>query len=183
VPGRGFALQSSYESGRFANIGTLSSDVATTDANGIAQIIYTVPPHTDATANQTVRVNARALGSDFNGQEGLYRFARIELRSAEPKLFPQNPTNALPKCFFITESPGGLRAPVSVLFQDTSSDTDGTIVRYEWKFSDNPNPSVTEAYSPDTNHVFRSSGVFTATHIVTDDDGGQSACAVTLTIS
>jgi hypothetical protein len=183
LPGRAIAFHTSDESGNFANIGLLSSDVAVTDANGIAQITYTVPPRTDATANQTVRVNARAIGSDFNGQEGFYRFVRIELRSAEPRLFPQVPGNASPSCTFIVEAPGGLRAPVSVLFQTTSSDTDGTIVRYEWKFSDNPNPSGTEAYSPDTNHIFRTSGTFVITHITTDDDGGQCIGTATLTIT
>jgi len=176
LPGRAIAFHTSDESGHFANIGTLSSDVAVTDGNGIAQIIYTVPPHTDATANQTVLVNARAVGNDFNGQIGEYRYVRIELRSAEPRLFPQVAGNASPTCNFIVEAPGGLRAPAAVSFQNTSFDSDGTIVRYEWKFSDNPNPGVTEAYSPDTIHVFRTPGTYTATLIVTDDDGGQTVC-------
>jgi hypothetical protein len=182
--GRAIAFHTADESGRFASIGTLSSDVAVTDGNGIAQIIYTAPPRTDATANQTVLVQARAIGNDFNGQEGgLYRTARIELRSAEPRLFPLNPTNNPPKCFFIVEAPLGLRAPVTVLFQTTSSDEDGTIVRYEWRFSDDPNPTLPGTYSPDTAHVYRQAGTWRVTHTVTDDDGGQSSCFVDLDIS
>jgi len=183
LPGRAISFRTADESGRFASIGTLSSDVAVTDGNGVAQIVYTAPPRTDATANQTVLVMARSIGNDFNGAEGFDRQARIELRSAEPRLFPLNPLNTGPTCFFIVEAALGLRAPVTVLFQTTSFDTDGTIVRYEWRFSDSPNPTFPTTYSPDTAHVFTQPGTWRVTHTVTDDDGGQSSCFVDLTIS
>jgi len=182
IPGRAISFRTADESAQFASIGTLSSDVAVTDANVIAQVIYTAPPRTDATANQTMLVMARAVGNDFNGAEGWDRRVRIELRSAEPRLFPLNPTNDPPVCDFIAETPLGTQAPVTVLFQNTSYDPDGTIIRYEWKFSDNPNPTVTDTYSPDTAHVYRSAGTWIVTLTVTDDDGKQQSCPKSIVI-
>jgi hypothetical protein len=185
------------ESGHFADIGTLfdlagnqlgaTDAIVTTNGQGLAQLIYRTPPRTDATANQTVLVAARPVGTDANG--AVYRTVRLELRSAEPRLFPQNPDNAPPTCHFIIEAPGPggsctsatscvVRANTSVLFQTTSFDSDGTIIRYEWYFGD----GTLVDYHPDTNHVFRFPGTFTITHIVTDDDGGAAACAASLTV-
>ena len=100
------------ESGRFADIGVIvgsngpgTGATVRTNAQGVAQVLYEAPARTDATANQTVLVLARLVGSDFNGDT--YHPVRIELRSAEPRLFPANPTNALPKCNFITEPAAG----------------------------------------------------------------------------
>ena len=173
------------ESGRFADIGTLfdlagnklgaTDAIIRTNGQGVAQLIYRTPPRTDATANQTILVGARPVGTDANG--AVYRSVRLELRSAEPRLFPQNPNNVLPKCFFIVEL-GNSRAGSTILFQTTSFDPDGTIVRYEWFFGDGTGVD----YHPDTNHVFRFPGTYTVTHKVTDDDGGQAACSAPITV-
>lgn len=173
------------ESGRFADIGTLfdlvgnqlgaTDAIIRTNAQGLAQLIYRVPPRTDATANQTILVKARPVGTDANG--AIYRFVRLELRSAEPHLFPANPNNLPPKCFFIVEL-GSQRAGTSILFQDTSNDPDGVIVRYEWFFGDGTNVD----YHPDTNHIFRFPGTYNVTHKVTDDDGAQAACSTPVTV-
>jgi hypothetical protein len=181
LPGREIFFAVADESGNFADIGTLEDSqgivrpagtgvIVRTGQNGVAQAIYRSPPRTDATANQTVIVGARPVGDDANGQ--VYRSVRIELRSAEPRLFPQVPGNAPPNCNFIVEFPDGARTNVAILFQTTSSDEDGTIVRYEWFFGDGT-PVV---YAPDTAHVFKQPGSYTVIHVVTDDDGGQEAC-------
>ena len=81
-----------------------------------------------------------------------------------------------PSCNFVVEAPQGsttcsdaktctVKVNTSVLFQDTSVDSDGFIVRYDWYWGDgSPNED-----SPDSNHVFRSAGSFTVTHRVTDN--------------
>ncbi len=79
--------------GTFADIGRLNSTTAVTGSNGVAQVIYTSPPRTDQTAHGSVLVTARPIGGDANGQ--VYRTVRIELRSAEPRLFPPNPANCI----------------------------------------------------------------------------------------
>jgi hypothetical protein len=182
----------------FADIGTLNATsgarlraaeaIVVTGANGVAQAVYTAPARTDFTADSFVTVAARPVGTDATGIE--YRFVKIELRSAEPRLFPQKEGNAAPTCNFVVEAPQGstscsgpmvctVKVNTSVLFQDASSDGDGTIVRYEWFFQDGSNVE----YAIDTNHVFRSTGVFGVVHRVTDNNGAATACTASITVN
>jgi len=165
------------EDGNFADIGVIvgsngpgTGATVRTNSQGVAQVLYEAPPRTDATANQTVQVKARIVGSDFNGLG--YRSVRIELRSAEPRLFPAVPGNVPPTCNFITEPDfGPFRTNQVIGFHSTSSDTDGVIIRYEWNFGDG-----TSGDSPDTAKVYRSPGTYTVTHSVIDDDGARNSC-------
>ena len=165
------------ESGRFADIGVIvgsngpgTGATVRTNAQGVAQVLYEAPPRTDATANQSVLVLARLVGSDANGTT--YRSVRIELRSAEPRLFPANPNNVSPVCRFITEPGAGPFFTNTVIgFHSTSVDTDGVIIRYEWNFGDG-----TTGDQADTAKVYRSPGSYTVTHTVVDDDGGTTSC-------
>jgi PKD domain-containing protein len=216
LSGRQIFVAITDQAGRTADIGNLRSTsgsglgtglVLTTGANGIAQASYEAPPRTDFTNNSSVLVTARPVGTDYNGQ--VYRSVRIELRSAEPRLFPQVPGNVLPFCGFVVEAVTGtcgvplpapstspapspapaptpspntptictVRANTTVLFQSTSRDNDGQIVRYEWFFGDG-----TRDDKPDLAKVYRFTGTFNVTHVVTDNGGGQSACQTTLTV-
>jgi hypothetical protein len=184
VTGRDIFFSVADESGRDADIGSLRSSggqgvgtgvVVRTNAQGVAQVIYETPARTDATANQSVLILARPVGDDANGAR--YRTVRIELRSAEPRLFPQNPDNVDPDCDFAVEAPRGFRRNETILFQSTSFDPDGTIVRYFWDFGNG-----TRADHPDGAAIYRVAGDYTVSHVVTDDDGAQAACAGTFTI-
>jgi hypothetical protein len=184
VSGRDVFFSITDESGRTADLGTLRNSSGTglgtglvvrTNASGIAQVVYEAPARTDATANQLVHVTARPVGTDAAGAR--LRFVAIELRSAEPRLFPQNPDNTDPVCNFAVEAPNGFRRNQPILFQSTSFDPDGTIVRYFWDFGNG-----TRADHPDGLASYSLAGDYTVTHIVTDDDGGQAACAGALTI-
>jgi PKD repeat protein len=186
VAGRDIFFAIADESGRSADIGALRSSgavgigtglVVRTNAQGIAQVIYESPARTDATANQTVLVTARPVGTDANA--AFIRTVRIELRSAEPRLFPQNPDNVAPVCDFAVQAPNGFRVNQSILFQSTSFDPDGTIVRYSWDFGNGR-----RADTPDAATSYRLPGTYTVRHIVTDDDGAGSlsACAATIPI-
>jgi len=186
LQGRAILFALADEDGNFADLGTLNDPggnrlhagtaTALTDGDGVARVIYTAPPRTDATANQSVMVLARPVTDDFNG--ALTRQVRIELKSAEPRLFPQNPLNELPNCNWAVEAPQGFEPGVMIHFQSTSNDPDGTIIRYAWDFGDGE-----RADHPDPGHVYRLTGTYTVTHVVTDDDGGQAACAADLTIA
>jgi hypothetical protein len=188
------------ELGRFADIGTLfdlagnqlgaPEAIIRTNGQGLAQLIYRTPPRTDATANQSILISARPVGTNFNG--AFYRTVRLELRSAEPHSFPQVPTcgvpgapaspfcNRAPKCQFVVEAPDGFRAGRTILFQDSSFDLEGgTIIRFEWFFGDGTSP----VYFPQTAHVFRFPGAYLVNHIVTDDDGAQDACGTTVVVN
>jgi hypothetical protein len=120
IAGRDLFFVITDASGAFADIGTLRSPdtgvgIGTgvqlrTNAQGVAQIVYVAPPRTDATANQLVRVNVRPVGTDATSL--LYRSVAIELRSAEPRLFPVKPNNTDPVCGFAVElTMGGCPQP------------------------------------------------------------------------
>lgn len=174
------------DEGRFADIGSFVTppsfrDLGTattvrTNSQGLAQVVYEAPSRTDATANQSIMILARPIGDNAEGV--LYRGVRIELRSPEPRLFPQDPNNVKPTCNFAVQAPNGFRAGATILYQSTAFDVDGTIVRYEWYFSD----GTSNNDHPDIAHVFRSAGTYSVTHVVTDDDGGQSACQAPITV-
>jgi hypothetical protein len=187
VNGRDIFFAVADEDGRFADLGSLRSTgaqgvgtglVVRTNSSGVAQVVYEAPARTDATANQTVLVTARAVGNDANA--AVYRSVRIELRSAEPRLFPQNPENAEPSCNFAVEAPNGFRVNQPILFQSTSFDPDGTIVRYFWDFGNG-----TRADHADVQAVYRTPGDYTVVHVVTDDDGAGSttACSAVIPIA
>jgi hypothetical protein len=182
--GRQIFMQITDEGGRTADIGNLRAPastgvgtgvVVTTNGQGIAIAIYEAPPRTDATANQKIIVAARPVGTDAQGT--LYRSVQIELRSAEPRFFPQIPGNIAPSCNFAVEAPGGYRVNQPILYQSTSVDPDGTIVRYYWDFG---NGRRTD--SPDGQAIYNAPGGYTVTHIVTDNGGLQTACAGALVI-
>jgi hypothetical protein len=186
------------EQGRFAEIGKLfdlagnqlgaTDAIVRTNGSGLAQLVYRTPPRTDATANQSILISARPVGVDFNG--AFYRTVRLELRSAEPRLFPNVPNcdtpnappppacNESPTCSFVIEAPDGFRVGRSILFQTTASDPDSEIVRYEWFFGDGTSP----VYFPDVNHVYGHPGTYTVTHVCTDDDGAQGAFSALVTV-
>jgi len=181
VPNRGIVFDLLNDQGLLADRGKLSSETSATDANGIAQVTYFAPARPDFTATSSVLVAARPAGSDANG--ALYRTVRIEIRSPEPRLFPEDPDNTLPTCNFTVQpfpgpDAGAYPAGTQVLFQSTSSDSDGFIVRYDWDFGDSSYDD-----NPDVNHAWAFPGTFTVTHTVTDDDGGQSFCTFDITIS
>ena len=172
------------EDGRFAAIGNFPTAEGPgfavsvlTDAQGVARVVYQAPPRTDATADQTVLIAARPIGTD--AAAALFRTVRLELRCAEPRLFPPTPNNALPQCRIVTEAPNGFRTNVAILFQTASFDPDGQIIRYEW-FCGNGNGGPN--YAPDIACVYRTAGTYTVTQRVTDDDGGQSSCGSTVVI-
>jgi hypothetical protein len=143
-----------------------------TDGSGIAQIVYESPVRTDLTNNFVVRISARLVGNDANA--AMYSSVAIELRSAEPRPFPNNPTgNALPLCNFVVEPfLGPYRVGQVLSFQSSSTDPDGTIIRYEWFFGDG-----TREDKPQVAKVYNFPGAYTVTHVVTDNNGGQGACS------
>jgi PKD repeat protein len=149
---------------------------ATTDGNGIATVVYTSPFRTDFTADSTILIAVRPVGTDANA--ATYRSVRIELRSAEPHPFPNNPNADLSLliCNFVVEpAVGPFRIGQVISLQDSSTDANvgGVIIKYEWDFGD----GVKED-KPETAHVFFTAGTFTITHVVTDNFGLAKACSV-----
>lgn len=176
VSGRAITFAVADSGGIIADIGTLNTYSAVSSGAGVATVIYKAPARTDLTANSSALIFARPVGTDAN--QAVYRSVRIELRSAEGRLFPPNPENTPPTCEIVVQAPFGMKTNTSILFQTNSSDVDGTIVRYFWDFGDG---SPTDD-KPDEEHHYSSAGSYTVTHIVTDNNGAQGTCNVSLTI-
>jgi hypothetical protein len=180
LAGRQIFMGIADSEGRTADIGQLRSSgsggigtglVLTTGANGIAQASYEAPPRTDLTAHSSIVIQARPIGTDFEGQ--IYRTVRIELRSAEPRLFPQVPGSAISCNFLVEPGAGPYRVNTVISFQSLASSPNGPIVRYEWFFGDG-----TRDDKPNIAKVFHFPGTYQALHVVTDAIGGTQACSV-----
>jgi PKD repeat protein len=68
-------------------------------------------------------------------------------------------------------------APLEVRFSPTAIDPDGGPLQFEWRFGDG---EVSSARSP--THIYTEPGTYTATLIVTDDEGDQGTAAVKITV-
>lgn len=189
LPGRAIVFTIQDESGRTAEIGTLTSAAGarvfgstsiTTGANGIAQVVYTTPERRDFTADSSILVGARVVGNDANG--AFYATTRLSIRSAEPRRFPQVPGNASPTCNFNVAPNNPINKEGTVLrFFSTANDEDGFIARYEWYFGDGTSATGAEGHI-DVQKGYPFAGTYTVTHIVTDNVGAQSACEMTVRI-
>jgi hypothetical protein len=194
IAGRDIFFAIADATGHFADIGELLSlatgvGVGTglqvrTNTQGVAAVVYQAPARTDATANQTILVSARPVGNDANA--AVYRTVRIELRSAESRLFPEVPGDKPPSCGFTVQVTGKSSCSIptsctipintSVLFQSTASDPDGVIVRYFWSFGNGKT-----ADHADVSTSYSIPGTYTVTHLVTDNNGSQAACQASIT--
>jgi PKD repeat protein len=176
IPGQAvyFAIQN--QDGVFVDIGTLSTTTAVTNGNGIAQVIYTAPPRTDATGHQRVMIAARPIAGDSLGQ--FYRTVSIDLRSAEPILFPGNAAD--PHCSFVVEpGTGVLSLGQDMLAQSTSAAVPpDVIIRYEWDLGDGESTDD----KPDIVHRYGFTGVYSLVHVVTTRNGGQATCSRAITV-
>jgi chitodextrinase len=67
---------------------------------------------------------------------------------------------------------------LKVTFTDTSTDSDGTIVAWDWNFGDGAASTV-----QDPVHTYGSSGTYTVTLTVTDDDNGTDTISKNVTVN
>lgn len=87
--------------------------------------------------------------------------------------------NQLPRAVF-SFAPASPKVAESVLFDAVSStDSDGTIILYEWKFGDEIIASSTNAT---TTHAYTQSGTYTAELTITDNSGGKALATTSLSI-
>jgi hypothetical protein len=189
VSGRGIVFTILDDQGRTAEIGQLTSasgvrvfgsTTINTNGNGIAQVVYTTPERRDFTANANIRIGARPVGTDSQGVPNWT--VSLELRSAEPRRFPQGDGTA-PSCSFIMAPNNPIATEGTVLrFTSTSTATSPDfIVRYEWYFGDGTSSNGSEG-TIDVQHPYPNAGAYTVTHIVTANTGGQSTCEKKITI-
>jgi len=100
------------------------------------------------------------------GSIGIYSFV------ASWQDFIQKPVAAI-----TSDRTGGVR-PVTVAFDGgTSSDPDGVVVGYSWNFGDPASASANTSTLRNPSHTYAAPGAYTATLVVTDNQGNVSAAA------
>ncbi len=158
-----------------------SAATAVTNGSGVAEVRLSAPARTDLLSSTSVMVQARPVTDDFNG--ATMRSVRVQIIPAEPVLFPPKDGNKAPTCGFAVQpaigpGAGGSYPPgFQILFQSSASDSDGRIVRYEWDFGD----GVADD-KPNVNHAYGPTGVYKVNHTVTDNNGAQSICFISITV-
>ena len=86
--------------------------------------------------------------------------------------------NAAPEAVFTVSTDSGL-APLTVNFNATgSSDSDGTISSYSWRFGDSGTGSGSTVQ-----HTYQSAGTYTAQLTVADNDGSTDTATHQITVS
>jgi YD repeat-containing protein len=93
-----------------------------------------------------------------------------------------NNENAVPNASF-TLSPNPAQPGQSVFFNGlSSSDPDGTILKYEWDLDGNGTYETDTGSTPTVSHSYATAGTVTVGLRVTDDNGGTGVATRTLTI-
>ena len=191
LAGKPIVFSIADEGGAIAEIGTLTSSTGarvygstsiTSNAQGIANVVYTTPERRDFTADARILVYARPVGTDASSRS--YNYVRLDLKSAEPRRFPQG-GGAAPTCAFIWAPNGPLpyKEGTVLRFSSTASiASPNYIVRYEWYFGDGSGGETGAEGIIDVQHPFPNAGTFTITHVVTSNSGAQSQCTTAVTI-
>ena len=82
----------------------------------------------------------------------------------------------------ITGSPLSGKAPLQITFDASgSTDSDGSIVEYEWDFDGNGIFEQSTGTTPTVQHVFNTAGTFDVAVRVTDDDGSSDTASMSET--
>ena len=109
---------------------------------------------------------------------GLLSVGLIACGSEEsPTTPPPAPTNQAPTAVATPSTTQG-RVPIGVSFDGGgSTDSDGVVTAYAWDFGDGGSTTGATA-----SHVYESTGTFTVTLTVTDDDGATGSTTQTITV-
>lgn len=95
--------------------------------------------------------------------------------SCPTNIFTMSVENIVPVCTSLTTSPSTGNLPLTVAFVATGTDSDGTIVLYEFDFGDGS--AVFSTTGNTATHTYSSAGTITAAFRMQDDSGGWSESA------
>ena len=152
-----------YGSGNF--YGTSASAPHTA---GAAALLLSVGPQCTANDLQNL-LETKAVDYGSPGKDNLYGSGRIDVWAAYNYM--------VPKANF-TYSPQNPKTTDTIQFTDTSTDTDGTVVSWSWRFGDG---STSTQHNP--THRYTNNGVYTVTLNVTDDDGAKNTISKSISVS
>lgn len=161
--------------------GSLSALNVVTNGNGQATAIYTAPqatsclaPCTQSDPNRTIQIAAMPAGTDFTDEVA---------RTATIRLIPTGTVTPPPSTGVVakfTISPSAPNDNQPVVFDGSSStSTNGTIVSYQWKFTDDGST----ANGASVQHTFQTGGDFAVSLTVADITGSTNTSSQTVHVN
>jgi PKD repeat protein len=102
--------------------------------------------------------------------DGATATASVQINVDSPH---QAPTVNQPPTVQVSASPTSGRSPLAVTFTGQGTDADGSVVGYAWDLGDG-----SQSTQRNPSHTYNSEGTFTATLLVTDDDGATATASV-----
>lgn len=151
-----------YLGGTPVDIGTLSTKVVSTGADGRATLTYRAPaaPPPSVTSDTTVSIAVTPVGNDYAG----FYTRTADVRLARPGVITPPDSGLTPQ---FTISPSAPNIGDSVSFDASASTTTArNITSYSWQFGDG-----STATGKQTQHIYVEPGALVATLTVTDDLG------------
>jgi chitodextrinase len=177
TPMRGVFLRASITiDGTLVDFGTLSTRTLSTDSTGRATVVYTAPPTPPptVTSDTVVAVTIVPVGSDFTNEVP----RSVHILVARPgTIVPPGSSDITPSFSINPQAPA---VGQQVIFQNTSTIRAGSlrkITSVSWTFGDGGTGSGNTA-----SHAFQKVGNFAITMTVTDDLGGTSSAAGSVSI-
>jgi PKD repeat protein len=146
-----------------SNMGKLSSQSISTDADGRATLLYTAAEPVTGDPGTVITVKVRPVGTDY----GTSLTRTVDIRLVPP---------ALPVAFF-TYVPVNPTVDSSVTFDATGSKASygATISTFSWAFGDG-----SRASGPKPSHAYSKPGPYTVTLTVTETTGRTGATSRSL---
>jgi chitodextrinase len=156
-----------------SDFGRLSARNITTGSDGRATVVYTAPKGAfgDATPEALVRVFVTPVGTNYDSASS--RSVSIRLVAPSTIYVPGSPVASF------TYSPANPKAGQDVYFNaSTSTDSDGSIVDYQWTYGDGD-----VEYGVTQIHDFANAGTYNVVLTVTDNAGNKASTTRTIVVS
>lgn len=152
------------------------TSMATPHVSGVAALIWSAyPTRTNEEIRQTLRATAQDLGAA--GRDDRSGHGLLQARAAFDALGGGGggggTANTQPTASFDVSC-----SALDCVFIDTSTDTDGTLVRWAWDFGD-----LGSSTSQHPTHSYAAGGTYTVMLTVTDDGGLSSSHSQSVTVA
>ncbi len=142
------------------------------DGNGTYDTNSGANSGTTHTYTATGTYNTKVRVTDNGGTSSVSSGATVIVNSV---------ANQPPQISLFTASQSSGLTSLSMTFFVTATDSDGSIVQYDWDFDGNGTYDATTLSSP-ISHTYPSAGTFTATVRVTDNQGGVALSNTVVTV-